>query len=159
MRLLLLTVGSVGLLGIAAADTIMLKSGRIIEGTYLGGTARQVRVDTGSEIQTLNVSEVSRIEFSASATAQGAVTKEPALTRNTTTRTPNQLNVAELPPSGSTPRADEVAFISVLGSFKTRYKAAPNEFQKSALRRVRAAELARICRVVQPTAGLELFQL
>jgi len=45
------------------ADTITLRSGRVITGTYLGGTARQVRVDTGSQVQTLDVSDIVRIEF------------------------------------------------------------------------------------------------
>jgi hypothetical protein len=46
------------------ADTITLKNGRVIQGTYLGGTAREVRVDVGDEIRTLNVSDIARIEFS-----------------------------------------------------------------------------------------------
>jgi hypothetical protein len=49
------------------ADTVTLKSGRVIQGTYLGGTARQIRVDLGDQIQNLDVSDVSRIEFSGSA--------------------------------------------------------------------------------------------
>src|ERR1035441_11043021 len=43
------------------ADTITLKSGRVINGTYLGGTARTIRIDDGvnrseehtSELQSL----------------------------------------------------------------------------------------------------------
>jgi len=45
------------------ADTITLKSGSVINGTYLGGTARQVRIDDGAKIQTLDVSDIQRIEF------------------------------------------------------------------------------------------------
>jgi hypothetical protein len=45
------------------ADTITMKSGNVINGTYLGGTARQVRVDVGDTIQTLDVTDISRIEF------------------------------------------------------------------------------------------------
>jgi hypothetical protein len=37
----------------------------VINGTYLGGTARQVRVDTGERVQTIDVSDISRIEFSS----------------------------------------------------------------------------------------------
>ena len=47
------------------ADTITLKSGNVVNGTYLGGTARQVRVDVGDSIQTLDVTDISRIEFGA----------------------------------------------------------------------------------------------
>jgi hypothetical protein len=52
---------------IGFADTITLKSGRVIQGTYLGGSARQVRMDLGDRIETLDVSDVSRIDFNASA--------------------------------------------------------------------------------------------
>jgi hypothetical protein len=52
------------------ADTITLRSGRVVTGTYLGGTARQVRVDTGDQVQTLEVSDISRIEFTRDAAAQ-----------------------------------------------------------------------------------------
>ena len=45
------------------ADTITLKNGRVINGTYLGGTARTIRVDDGNNVQTLDVSEIQRIEF------------------------------------------------------------------------------------------------
>ena len=45
------------------ADTITLKGGNVINGTYLGGTARQVRVDLGDSIQTIDVTDISRIEF------------------------------------------------------------------------------------------------
>ena len=45
------------------ADTITLKNGRVINGTYLGGTARTVRVDDGINVRTLDVSDILRIEF------------------------------------------------------------------------------------------------
>jgi hypothetical protein len=49
------------------ADTITLKSGRTINGTYLGGTARTLRIDDGRDVQTLDISDVARIEFSGGA--------------------------------------------------------------------------------------------
>jgi hypothetical protein len=52
------------------ADTITLRNGRVVTGTYLGGTARQVRIDTGDRVQTLDVSDIVRIEFSRDAVAQ-----------------------------------------------------------------------------------------
>ncbi len=48
------------------ADTVTLKSGRVINGTYLGGTARAVRIDDGVEVRTVDVSDILRIEFSGS---------------------------------------------------------------------------------------------
>jgi len=50
----------------AFADTITLKNGRVISGTYLGGTPRTVRVNDGVNVRTLDVSDVVRIEFSGS---------------------------------------------------------------------------------------------
>src|SRR5579864_6737337 len=55
--------------GLAFADTVTMTNGRVIQGTYLGGTAREIRVDLGDQIQTLDVTDVSRIEFSGSAPA------------------------------------------------------------------------------------------
>lgn len=51
------------------ADTVKLKNGRVIEGTYLGGSARQVRFEVGDLIQTLDVDEIARIEFGGAAPA------------------------------------------------------------------------------------------
>jgi hypothetical protein len=60
------------------ADTITLKSGRVVNGTYLGGTARQVRVEVGDRVETLDVSEISRIEFGG---LEAAVPDRPVLHR------------------------------------------------------------------------------
>jgi len=64
MRLLYvaITLSFVG--AVAQADTITLKSGRVISGTYLGSNARTIRVDRGDRVETLDVSDVARIEFS-----------------------------------------------------------------------------------------------
>jgi len=43
-----------------------LKSGRVINGTYLGGTARTVRVDDGINVRTVDVTDIARIEFGGS---------------------------------------------------------------------------------------------
>jgi hypothetical protein len=51
------------------ADTITLKNGTVIHGTYLGGTARSVRVDDGTSVQTLDIFDVSKIEFGSNAPA------------------------------------------------------------------------------------------
>lgn len=52
---------------LGVADTITMKTGNVINGTYLGGTARQVRVDLGDSIQTIDVTDISRIEFGGNA--------------------------------------------------------------------------------------------
>jgi hypothetical protein len=58
--------------GIGLADTVTLRNGTVIQGTYLGGTARQVRIDAGDQIQTVDVDNISKIEFTASAPTSAA---------------------------------------------------------------------------------------
>src|ERR1017187_3923782 len=48
---------------LAFADTITLTNGRVINGTYLGGTARTVRIDDGVKVWTIDVGGILRIEF------------------------------------------------------------------------------------------------
>lgn len=57
-----LTVAAVGL-----ADTIVMKDGRSIRGTFLGGSPRQVKIEVGDQIQTVDIGDISRIEFTQSA--------------------------------------------------------------------------------------------
>jgi hypothetical protein len=45
------------------ADTITLKNGNVVNGTFLGGTAREVRMDLGDRIQNVDVGDIQRIEF------------------------------------------------------------------------------------------------
>ncbi len=75
MRLLyagiVLTVATLGF-----ADTITMKNGTVINGTYLGGSARQVRIATGDNVQTFDVTDVQRIEFGGS--SMGAAPQAPA---------------------------------------------------------------------------------
>src|SRR2546426_5290505 len=51
------------------ADTLYMKDGRMVAGTYLGGTARQVRMDVGDRVESDDVSHVVRIEFQGGSSA------------------------------------------------------------------------------------------
>ncbi len=53
-----LSVASLGF-----ADTLTLKNGNVVNGTFLGGTAREVRMDLGDRIQNVDVGDIQRIEF------------------------------------------------------------------------------------------------
>ena len=70
MRLLRLLIG-LALASSGFADIIVLKNGRVINGTYLGGTPRQVRIEVADQIMTLEVSEIARIEFSGAGNTSG----------------------------------------------------------------------------------------
>ena len=45
------------------ADTITLRSGEMVSGTYLGGTARQVKIEVGDQVRTFDTNEIQRIDF------------------------------------------------------------------------------------------------
>ncbi|HEY2017622.1 MAG TPA: hypothetical protein VGH38_29150 [Bryobacteraceae bacterium] len=59
-----------------------MKSGRVINGTYLGGTARTVKVEVNDRIETLDISDVARIEFRGPASAVQNDDNRPVLRRN-----------------------------------------------------------------------------
>ncbi len=63
MRLLTVAI-ALSLAAVSYADIITLKNGRIINGTYLGGTPRQIKVEVGDNIQTIDIGDIARIEFS-----------------------------------------------------------------------------------------------
>src|SRR5216684_127556 len=70
--LMFLTTGVAGL-----ADTLYLKNGKVVGGTYLGGTARQVRMDLGDRVASYDLADVTKIEFqSVSASAPAPPPRE-----------------------------------------------------------------------------------
>ncbi|HUA60607.1 MAG TPA: hypothetical protein VML19_17720 [Verrucomicrobiae bacterium] len=69
MRLFHIGLAFILLTTAAFADIITLKSGRVINGTYLGGTDREIKVRIGDQVETFDVSQVVRIEFGAGAAA------------------------------------------------------------------------------------------
>jgi hypothetical protein len=92
-----LTFAAVGL-----ADTILMKDGRAIRGTYLGGSPRQVKLEVGDQIQTLDISDISRIEFTQSAaTAPNLPPPEPPSVRGAFVTPPPSADLAVAPPPSS----------------------------------------------------------
>src|SRR5262245_33979265 len=59
------------------ADTITMKDGNVIRGTYLGGNSRQVRVEVGDDVKTLDITDITRIEFGGMKAAAPAATPPP----------------------------------------------------------------------------------
>jgi len=51
-----------------SADTLTLRDGETIRGTFLGGTAREVRMDLNGEIRTFDLTQVQSITFSSDQT-------------------------------------------------------------------------------------------
>jgi hypothetical protein len=69
MRLVSIAISLI-LTTLLPADTLTLRTGRQIQGTYLGGSSRDVKIDVGDQIQTINLNDIARIDFSAAAPAQ-----------------------------------------------------------------------------------------
>jgi hypothetical protein len=63
---------AIAALSIASADTLTLRDGRTVEGQFLGGTARQVRMAVGDSVQTFDVSDIASLQF------EGAKLPSPA---------------------------------------------------------------------------------
>jgi len=63
----------------AFADTLTLRDGKTVQGTYMGGTSRQVRMAVGDRIESYDVREISSLQFeTAQATQPVAAQPAPA---------------------------------------------------------------------------------
>lgn len=51
------------------ADTLTLRDGKVVQGTYMGGTARTIKMQVEDEVKTYDVTDVARLEFTAPAPA------------------------------------------------------------------------------------------
>ncbi len=60
LRIVLMIAAAIS---IASADTLTLRDGRTVEGSYLGGSARQIRLAVGDAIQSFDVSDIQSIRF------------------------------------------------------------------------------------------------
>lgn len=52
--------------GLLSADTLTLRSGETVQGTFLGGTARQIRMDLNGQIRTFDIDRVQSVSFNDS---------------------------------------------------------------------------------------------
>lgn len=92
------------------ADTITLKNGTVINGTYLGGSARQVRIAAGDNVQTLDVTDIQRIEFGGSSMASApAPVAAPAPPPAPRMREDNVMRPQDAPPPPPPPPAPMAA--------------------------------------------------
>ena len=62
----------------AAADTLELKDGRVLQGRYLGGTQAVLRFEVEGNIQTFNVNEIVALTFTHGGGGSAAVAPPPA---------------------------------------------------------------------------------
>ena len=61
----LIATATLGLffMGVAAADTLELKDGSVVQGRFLGGTQALVRFSVNGQVQTYNVTEIVALTF------------------------------------------------------------------------------------------------
>lgn len=62
MLLRLMAVTSL-IVGLCSADTLTLRSGRIVSGQYVGGDARHIRMAVGDRVDTFDVDDVGDLQF------------------------------------------------------------------------------------------------
>ncbi len=62
-RLLTATILGLLLAGLAAADTLELKDGRVLRGKYLGGTQAVLRFEVNGEVQTFSTMDIVALTF------------------------------------------------------------------------------------------------
>jgi len=82
-RFLSVLVMGLFLVGVAAADTLELKSGKVLQGKYLGGTQAVLRFEVNGEVQAFNTNEVVALTFTGhSGNAAGTAPTYAAPARN-----------------------------------------------------------------------------
>src|ERR1700716_1181260 len=59
------------------ADTLTLRDGRTIKGTFVGGTSRQVRMAVEDRVDSFDINEVSDLKFGGSAPTSAAPPPAP----------------------------------------------------------------------------------
>jgi hypothetical protein len=66
--------------GFAAADTLELKDGRVVQGKYLGGTQAVLRFEVNGEVQAFNTNDIVALTFTgrSGSSAPAAVSVAPA---------------------------------------------------------------------------------
>lgn len=63
------------------ADIITLKNGRVINGTYLGGSPREVKVQINDQVETFDTNDIAKIEFGNGAATTATDRNRPVLRR------------------------------------------------------------------------------
>ncbi len=79
MRLFYVAIAVTAVVSCLSADTVTLKNGRVVHGTYLGGSPRQVKMEVGDRVETVDVSDVERIEFGGAPASVSADEPRPTL--------------------------------------------------------------------------------
>jgi len=72
MRSVCMAVCLVGIMGFALADTLTLRDGRVVNGSYLGGDSRTIRFAGADRVETYSVEQISTLTFGGSGSSEPA---------------------------------------------------------------------------------------
>jgi hypothetical protein len=128
---------TIALLSLLAAalngDTLTLKNGRVMNGTYLGGTAREVRMDMGDHVETVPVDRIAMLQFDNSTppAAADAAPQPQADVAPPPPPTPN--NYSPAPVSAPAPPAANAGIVIPQGTGITVRMIDPVDSQKAQL--------------------------
>jgi hypothetical protein len=80
LRLTLLRLTTIGAVvaSLCSADTLTLRSGSVINGQYLGGDARHIRMAVGDHVDTFDVADIADLQFAGDAPAPPPPPPPPA---------------------------------------------------------------------------------
>lgn len=91
--------------GVAAADTLELKDGRVLQGRYLGGTQVVLRFEINGDVQTFNVNDAVAVTFTGNSGKTSAPAVAPPAAATPVAAPP----LAAAPPPPPTASADTSA--------------------------------------------------
>ena len=89
--------------GLAAADTLELKDGRVLNGRYLGGTQAVLRFEINGEVQTFNTSEIVAITFTGGSASYAPAAAPPPASAPAPVAQPSQFASAPAPAASAAP--------------------------------------------------------
>jgi len=58
-----ITIATILMVALAAADTLTLRSGQVVRGQYVGGDARHLKFATGDRVDTYSIDDVDNLQF------------------------------------------------------------------------------------------------
>jgi hypothetical protein len=113
-RLLGVALALLMLVSVAAADTLELKDGRIIQGTYMGGTQRTIRFKVDNEVKLFPVADVLAVTFTdASAASEAPAQPAAGAPALAPTPTPAATTAAQTTTRAATPTAKATGSVTV----------------------------------------------
>lgn len=83
MKTIVLLISALALNSVMQADVLELKSGKVLTGSYVGGTAGTIRFQTGQGVEVIETSQALALTFTGSAASEGntsAAAAAPAAT-------------------------------------------------------------------------------